>query len=71
MKALADMHTAAEVSRAYLDAVRNMSWSQIQEFFDNDRELPGDSPLVAHAKACLRKLDVLDPRPKGSIRLAI
>jgi len=74
MKNVHEMTSKVEVSRAYVNDLFEMSWIQIEEFLSGDddtRELPSDSPLVAHAKACLRKLDLLDPRRKGSFRLAL
>jgi len=59
MKSVSEMTSAAEVQQAYTDAVRNMSWNQIKKFSGDSRELPEDIPLIAHAKACMHKLQSL------------
>ena len=56
MEHLDNLNTKEDVRNAYDRATRNMSAQDIIAIESAPMEKKGDSPLVAHAKACYRKL---------------
>jgi hypothetical protein len=56
MENLNNLNSREEVQNAYTRATRNMTLDTVVALEASPGESSADSPLVAHAKACYRKL---------------
>lgn len=71
MKRPEDMSSVAELTHTYIDALLDMTWDQIESFFEDARKSDEDDVLTARVKACFHRLEFLEPSSKQPRRFAV